>query len=80
MSEQEKQSQETINEAEAIANTPTDVKQLYPHERMLTEAIGQVAGIAQLRDTELISALERILRYLKYHLAQHKAQKGPTGK
>ena len=77
MSEQEKEQQATVNEAEAIANTPTEYAQLYPHERMLVESIGVVAGVAQLRDVELVSSMERIIKYLKYQLAKaHAAKKG----
>lgn len=77
MSDQEKEQQAIVSEAEAIANTPTEYVQLYPHERMLVEAIGAVAGMTQLRDVELVSAMERVIKYLKYQLAKaHVAKKG----
>lgn len=71
------ESESAINEAQQLANTPTDVTQLYPHERMLLQTIGSVGQLAQLRDIELVSGLERVLNYLKYYLSQ--AKKDQTG-
>lgn len=65
----------TVNEAEAIANTPLEFAQLYPHERMMVESIGLVAEAGKLRDVELVSGLERVLKYLKYQLAKARAAK-----
>lgn len=68
--------EQAIQQAQQLANTPTDATQLYPHERMLMEAIGYVGHQAHLRDVELLSGLERVTNFLKYQLAEAKAKKG----